>query len=107
MARVLIAAIVAMVIAILVGPRFIAYLRKNEFGQHIREEGPERHAAKQGTPTMGGLLIVAAASIAFLALSRFTPLTAPAMIRKRSTYQPGPSGIHESTTGMYTSCRSC
>jgi len=72
MARVLIAAIAAMVIAILVGPRFIAYLRKNEFGQHIREEGPERHAAKQGTPTMGGLLIVAAASIAFLALSRFT-----------------------------------
>jgi phospho-N-acetylmuramoyl-pentapeptide-transferase len=72
MTRVLIAAIVAMVIAILVGPRFIAFLRKNEFGQHIREEGPKRHAEKQGTPTMGGLLIVAAASIAFLALSRFT-----------------------------------
>ena len=59
MARVLIAALVAMIIAILVGPRFIAFLRKNEFGQHIREEGPERHAEKQGTPTMGGLLIIA------------------------------------------------
>ena len=47
MARVLIAAIVAMVIAILVGPRFIAFLRKNEFGQHIREEGPEHHTAKR------------------------------------------------------------
>jgi phospho-N-acetylmuramoyl-pentapeptide-transferase len=72
MARVLAAAIVAMVIAIVAGPRFIAFLRKKEFGQPIREEGPERHAAKQGTPTIGGLLIVASATIAFLSVSRFT-----------------------------------
>ena len=72
MAKVLIAALVAMILAILAGPRFIAFLRKNEFGQHIREEGPEHHAEKQGTPTMGGLLIMAAASIAFIAVSRFT-----------------------------------
>ena len=71
MAKVLIAALVAMIIAILAGPRFIAFMRKNEFGQHIREEGPD-HAEKQGTPTMGGLLIVAAASIAFISVSRFT-----------------------------------
>jgi len=61
-----------MVIAILVGPTFIAFLRKNEFGQHIREDGLEHHATKQGTPTMGGLLIVAAATIAFLPLSIYT-----------------------------------
>ena len=61
-----------MVIAILAGPTFIAFLRKNEFGQHIREEGPEHHATKQGTPTMGGLLIIAAAAIAFLPLSIYT-----------------------------------
>ena len=72
MARVLVAALVAMIIAILSGPTFIAFLRRNEFGQHIREEGPERHLEKQGTPTMGGLLIVAAATIAFLPLSDFT-----------------------------------
>jgi phospho-N-acetylmuramoyl-pentapeptide-transferase len=72
MAKVLIAALVAMILAILAGPRFIAFLRKNEFGQHIREEGPERHAEKQGTPTMGGLLTLAAASIAFVTVSRFT-----------------------------------
>ena len=59
MARVLVAALVAMIIAILSGPTFIAFLRRNEFGQHIREEGPQTHLAKQGTPTMGGLLIVA------------------------------------------------
>src|SRR3954449_7882290 len=72
MARVLVAAVVAMIIAILSGPTFIAFLRKNEFGQHIREEGPQTHFAKQGTPTMGGLLILLAAAIAFLPLSDYT-----------------------------------
>jgi phospho-N-acetylmuramoyl-pentapeptide-transferase len=72
MSRVLVAALVAMIIAILSGPAFIAFLRRNEFGQHIREDGPERHLEKQGTPTMGGLLIVLAASLAFLPLTDFT-----------------------------------
>src|SRR4051794_2810670 len=61
-----------MIIAILGGPTFIAFLRRNEFGQHIRQEGLAHHAAKQGTPTMGGLLIVVAAAIAFLPLSDYT-----------------------------------
>jgi phospho-N-acetylmuramoyl-pentapeptide-transferase len=72
MVRVLLAAIIAMIISILLGPRFIAFLRRNEFGQQIREEGPEHHVAKQGTPVLGGLLIMIAASIAFLALSKYT-----------------------------------
>jgi phospho-N-acetylmuramoyl-pentapeptide-transferase len=71
MARVLVAALVAMIIAILSGPTFIAFLRRNAVGQHIREEGPEHHH-KQGTPTMGGLLIMLAAAIAFLPLSDYT-----------------------------------
>jgi phospho-N-acetylmuramoyl-pentapeptide-transferase len=71
MARVLAAALVAMVISILAGPTFISFLRRNEFGQQVREELPG-HAMKQGTPTMGGVLIVFAASVAFLALSSFT-----------------------------------
>jgi phospho-N-acetylmuramoyl-pentapeptide-transferase len=72
MARVLVGALVAMIIAILGGPTFIAFLRRNEFGQHIREEGLQHHVLKQGTPTMGGLLIIAAATIAFLPLSDYT-----------------------------------
>jgi phospho-N-acetylmuramoyl-pentapeptide-transferase len=70
--RVLLAGIVAMVVTIVVGPKFIAFLRRNELGQFIREEGPERHASKQGTPTMGGLLIILGSAAAFLALSRYT-----------------------------------
>jgi phospho-N-acetylmuramoyl-pentapeptide-transferase len=70
--RVLAAGVIAMVVSIIVGPKFIAFLRRNEFGQHIREEGPEAHRVKQGTPTMGGLLIMASATIAFLPLSAYT-----------------------------------
>src|ERR1051325_85678 len=72
MARVLVAALVALIISILAGPAFIDFLRRHEFGQQIREEGPEHHSVKQGTPTMGGLLIVLAAAIAFLATSDYT-----------------------------------
>ncbi|MBA3366821.1 MAG: phospho-N-acetylmuramoyl-pentapeptide-transferase [Actinobacteria bacterium] len=72
MERVLIAGIISMVISIIAGPKFIQFLRRNEFGQHIREEGPQHHVVKQGTPTMGGLLIVLSMSVAFLALSRYT-----------------------------------
>ena len=72
MTRVLIAALVALIVSILIGPRFIEFLRSNEFGQHIREEGPEHHMSKQGTPTMGGLMILFAATVAFLPLTHFT-----------------------------------
>jgi phospho-N-acetylmuramoyl-pentapeptide-transferase len=70
--RVLVAGIVAMVVSIIVGPKFIEFLRRRELGQFIREEAPERHADKQGTPTMGGLLILFGAAVAFLAFSRYT-----------------------------------
>jgi len=69
--RVLIAALTALIISVLAGPKFIAFLRHNEFGQHIRAEGPEHHHGKQGTPTMGGLLFLLAATTAFLAVSHY------------------------------------
>ncbi len=69
MVKVLLAGIVAMVIAIAAGPKFIEFLRRHEFGQHIREEGPQGHQTKQGTPTMGGLLIMLAMAVPFLAFS--------------------------------------
>jgi len=69
--RVLIAAGVAFFLSLAIGPKFIDFLRRNEFGQQIREEGPRHHFAKQGTPTMGGLLILFAATIGFLPVSHF------------------------------------
>jgi phospho-N-acetylmuramoyl-pentapeptide-transferase len=72
LAKVILAAILGMLLAILAGPKFIKFLRENELGQHIREEGPVSHRVKQGTPTMGGLLFIIAAAIPFLALSDYT-----------------------------------
>ncbi|HWC32869.1 MAG TPA: phospho-N-acetylmuramoyl-pentapeptide-transferase [Actinomycetota bacterium] len=76
MEKVLLSGIIGMVIAIAAGPKFIEFLRRNELGQHIREEGPERHVTKQGTPTMGGLLIMMAMAVPFLL---FTERTLPAL----------------------------
>jgi phospho-N-acetylmuramoyl-pentapeptide-transferase len=67
--EILIAGMAAMLICIFLGPKFIEYLRLKEFGQHIREEGPEEHHEKAGTPTMGGLIIFTAIAIPYLVLS--------------------------------------
>jgi phospho-N-acetylmuramoyl-pentapeptide-transferase len=67
--EILIAGMAAMLICIFLGPRFIEYLRLKEFGQHIREEGPEEHHEKAGTPTMGGLIVFTAIAIPYLVLS--------------------------------------
>jgi phospho-N-acetylmuramoyl-pentapeptide-transferase len=69
MVEVLLAGVLSMVIALVAGPKFIEFLRKNEFGQQIREEGPQGHVIKQGTPAMGGLLIMIAMAVPFLLFS--------------------------------------
>jgi phospho-N-acetylmuramoyl-pentapeptide-transferase len=69
--EVLIAGMASLLLCVFLGPRFIDLLRAREFGQHIREEGPEGHAGKAGTPTMGGLLIFLAVSIPFLILGQY------------------------------------
>jgi phospho-N-acetylmuramoyl-pentapeptide-transferase len=55
-----------MVAAVVIGPTFIERLRTRGLGQQIRAEGPASHGVKQGTPTMGGVLIVGASVFAFL-----------------------------------------
>ena len=76
MVEVLLSGIFAMVISIVAGPKFIEFLRKNELGQFIREEGPKGHSVKQGTPTMGGLLIMISMAVPFLV---FSELSLPAL----------------------------
>ena len=72
MVRVLVAGLVGMVIAIVVGPKFIAWLRSRSIGQHIREELMVLSEGKQGTPIMGGLLILVAALVPALVVSLYT-----------------------------------
>jgi phospho-N-acetylmuramoyl-pentapeptide-transferase len=57
----------ALLIGLLLGPRFISWLRVTQGkGQPIRADGPQSHLAKRGTPTMGGLLILISVSVSVL-----------------------------------------
>ncbi|MEA2272042.1 MAG: phospho-N-acetylmuramoyl-pentapeptide-transferase, partial [Solirubrobacteraceae bacterium] len=71
MSKVLIAGTAALLIAMFLSPKFIALLREREFGQHIREDGPQGHHEKAGTPTMGGIIIFTAIAVPFLILSHY------------------------------------
>lgn len=62
----------AFIVCALIGPVLIPYLHKLKFGQSIRECGPASHMKKSGTPTMGGLMMLAALIIALL-WGQFTP----------------------------------
>ncbi|NOU76121.1 phospho-N-acetylmuramoyl-pentapeptide-transferase [Paenibacillus sp. LMG 31458] len=57
---------VAFVLSLIMGPLFIPILRRMKFGQQIREDGPQGHLKKQGTPTMGGVIILLALALATL-----------------------------------------
>jgi phospho-N-acetylmuramoyl-pentapeptide-transferase len=67
--RVLIAATASLLITLFLAPKFIEFLRVRSFGQNIREEGPQGHQVKAGTPTMGGIIIFAAVAVPFVILS--------------------------------------
>jgi phospho-N-acetylmuramoyl-pentapeptide-transferase len=71
MGRILFGGTAALLICIFLSPKFIEFLRRREFGQQIREDGPEGHHQKAGTPTMGGILIVVAFAVPFLILSNY------------------------------------
>ena len=68
------ASVTAMLIALLFGGRLIDGLKKWNIGQQIREEGPQAHIAKQHTPTMGGLLIIASVIISTLLWAKLSGL---------------------------------
>jgi phospho-N-acetylmuramoyl-pentapeptide-transferase len=67
--RVLIAGTASLLMCLFLSPKFIELLRRREFGQNIREEGPEGHQSKAGTPTMGGIIIFVAFAVPFVILS--------------------------------------
>jgi phospho-N-acetylmuramoyl-pentapeptide-transferase len=57
---------VALWVAVLVTPVLIRWLARNRIGQQIREDGPQRHLAKAGTPTMGGLAMLVSVVVGYL-----------------------------------------
>ena len=65
------AAISSLLVCFLFGPPMIAWLRRVKLGQKIRQEGPQAHLSKAGTPTMGGVLIVLAIVVPTLVWGNF------------------------------------
>ena len=60
--------ILSIILSLVAGPIAIPLLRKLKFGQNIREEGPESHLKKAGTPTMGGVIFILSSLIVMLIL---------------------------------------
>jgi len=58
--------VIAILIVIFLGPKFISFLKKRAITQHIRGEVPQRHQLKQGTPSMGGIIIISSIIISSL-----------------------------------------
>src|SRR5262249_10322305 len=66
------AALTALLVSIIVGPYVIRMLQRLQVGQVIRQDGPKSHYSKAGTPTMGGLLIVATTVLATILWAHLT-----------------------------------
>ena len=66
MQRMIFALLLSLALVLLAGPKLIPVLRKMKFGQTIYELGPQSHKQKQGTPTMGGLMMAGAVLVACL-----------------------------------------
>ncbi|MEX0806398.1 MAG: phospho-N-acetylmuramoyl-pentapeptide-transferase, partial [Candidatus Binatia bacterium] len=67
--RAAMAALLALVVSFLLGPRLIRALIQMQIGQQIRDDGPASHAVKAGTPTMGGALILLALTLSTLLMA--------------------------------------
>ncbi len=82
MRGVFIAAGVSLAVSILLTPYLIRFFARQGFGQEIRAEGPSSHQAKRGTPTMGGVAIILAIWLGYLASHLFTgePITVSALL---------------------------
>jgi len=72
---ILVAAAVALIVSIMVTPYLIRVFSRQGFGQEIREEGPQGHQSKRGTPTMGGVAILVAMVVGYFVAHIFTGLT--------------------------------
>lgn len=70
--RGLMSVLTSLTIALFIGPKMIHWLKHYQIGQSVRTDGPETHLSKQGTPTMGGALILVAIVLSVLLLADLT-----------------------------------
>lgn len=88
---------VAAVIAAVIMPLWIRVMRIEHFGQQVRADGPEQHLIKQGTPTMGGVVILVALAITCLVMGKLTAELALVLI---ATLATGVLGLIDDLTSV-------
>jgi phospho-N-acetylmuramoyl-pentapeptide-transferase len=76
----LFAILISFIICVILCPIFIPILHNLKFGQNVREDGPQSHLKKSGTPTMGGIMIIIATLISGLVFAKKYPLSIPVII---------------------------
>lgn len=64
--RAIVSLLTALILSLWMGPHLIRYLQQLQIGQVVRDDGPESHFSKRGTPTMGGIMILASITISIL-----------------------------------------
>ncbi len=69
--RVFMAILTALFIAFVLGPPLIRFLKSRQQGSNVREDVPERHLEKEGTPTMGGILLIVSLLVSFVLWARW------------------------------------
>lgn len=72
--RAALAAITALLLSFVIGPKIVRLLKRHQLGEEIRSDGPSTHLSKAGTPTMGGLIILGSILISALLWARLTNL---------------------------------
>ncbi len=78
--QVLLAVGIAALVTGLLMPLFIKFMRREGVGQQIRSEGPQRHLVKQGTPTMGGIVILVGVLVSTALVAQWTPALVAAVV---------------------------
>jgi phospho-N-acetylmuramoyl-pentapeptide-transferase len=73
--RSFLAFVIAAVVSIVWGKKFIAYMKLKQFGQSIREDGPESHFKKKGTPTLGGIFIIGSVLLSCLVVGNYSSVS--------------------------------
>ena len=74
---VIMSVVISFVVSVLLGPVIIPFLRKLKVGQTVRDDGPQTHLKKSGTPTMGGILILISITVTSIIYVKDYPKIVP------------------------------
>jgi len=77
---VVLAAAISFLVTVALGAKFIEFMQTRKFGQFVREEGPQTHLIKAGTPTMGGMIMLMGLVAALVVVARFDSWPTVAML---------------------------